>query len=229
MNNTDTNNKTSFWTKVKNGLKYFYAEFIKFPGYILAHPIKGFDEFKRENRGKWSVALTFIAVIILLQILKFQFLGFLVSDRNINDLSTFAEIAYIVAPIVLFTISNWSVATLFDGKGKMKDIFLMISYCLYPLIFTTILGMILSNVLVAEEMALYHLVNSLGVFMMGYMACFGIIGIHEYGLLKCILTILATAVAAMVVAFILLLCFNLFQTIIGFIYTIYREISLRYL
>lgn len=227
--NTDANKKIGFFEKLKKGLKYFYEEFIKFPAFILAHPIKGFDDFKRDNRGKWSVAITFIVVVILLQILKFQFLGFLVSDRNINDLSTFSEIAYIIAPLVLFAVSNWSVATLFDGKGKMKEIFLMISYCLFPLIFTNIIGMVLSNVLVAEEMALYHLVTSLGVFMLGYMAFFGIIGIHEYGLLKCIGTIVATLVAAMVVAFILLLCFNLFQTIVGFVYTIYREISLRYL
>lgn len=227
--NSETSKKTIFFNKLKSGLKYFYEEFFKFPAFILSHPIKGFDEFKRENRGKMSVAIFFIVVMILLQILKFQFLGFLVSDKNINSLSTFAEIAYIVAPIILFTVSNWSVTTLFDGKGKMKEIFMMTCYCLFPLIFTNIIAMLLSNVLVAEEMALYYLVNGLGVFMLGYMGFFGIIGIHEFGLLKCIGTIIVTLVAAMVVSFILLLCFNLFQTMIGFIYTIYREISLRYL
>ena len=64
------NSSKTFLEKVKYGLSYFYDNFIKYPAYILTHPIKGFDYFKRENEGKMNVAVTFLIAMILLQILK---------------------------------------------------------------------------------------------------------------------------------------------------------------
>jgi len=214
--------------KTKTFFRYVYNEYIKFPLYILTHPLKGFDEFKREKRAKMSVSIVFIIITIILQILRFEYEGFLVNDRNINDLNSLAEIAYVIAPIVLCALANWSITTLFDGKGTFKEIFMMISYSLFPLFVTGFIGLILSNILTQEEIALYYLVTGIGKFLTGFMIFFGLISIHEYGLAKTILTIVATAVALMVILFVLLLSFDLFQRVYGFIYTIYHEVSLRY-
>ena len=202
--------------KTKTFFRYVYNEYIKFPLYILTHPLKGFDEFKREKRAKMSVSIVFIIITIILQILRFEYEGFLVNDRNINDLNSLAEIAYVIAPIVLCALANWSITTLFDGKGTFKEIFMMISYSLFPLFVTGFIGLILSNILTQEEIALYYLVTGIGKFLTGFMIFFGLISIHEYGLAKTILTIVATAVALMVILFVLLLSFDLFQKSIWF-------------
>lgn len=219
---------SSFLDKVKAFFQYVYREYIQFPTYILTHPFKGYEEFKRENRAKMSVSIVFIVLTIILQIIKFEYEGFLVNDRNINDLNSLAQIAYVIAPIVLCVFANWSITTLFDGKGTVKEIFMMISYSLFPLIITGFIGLILSNILSLDEIALYHLIIGLGQFLMGVMIFFGLINIHEYGLVKTILTVIATLVALMVILFIILLSFDLFQKVFGFIYTIYQEITLRY-
>lgn len=219
--------KPNLWVKIKHGWNYFREEYIRFPLYIMSHPLKGFEIFKREKKAKTSVAISFIVVLVILNILSFQYAGFEVNDNEIRDLNSIAEITYIVAPVILFTVSNWAVTTLFDGKGKMGEIFLMISYSLFPLIWATGLGIILSNVLTGEELALYQLTLGLGTFLMGYMVFFGMISIHEYGLTKCILTIIFTLIAASIIIFICLLFFDLFQKMYGFLYTVYREITLR--
>lgn len=225
----NTINKVSFWDKTKKFLQYVYEEYIKFPAFILAHPLKGFDYFKREKKARMSVAISFIIITIILRVLEFQYSGFVVNQQNPNELNTFQEIAFIIFPILLFVVSNWSVTTLFDGKGKMKEIFMMICYSLFPLIIAKIIGLIFSNIIVEEEVGFYLLIMGLGSFLMVYMLFFGLISIHEYGVLKCIGSILGTVLALLVLLFILLLGFDLFQQIYGFIYTIYREISLRYL
>ena len=46
---------------ILRGLKIFYEECIRFPWYIVTHPIKGWEEFKREKKGKLWCALFFIA------------------------------------------------------------------------------------------------------------------------------------------------------------------------
>lgn len=217
----------SFFLKAKSVLGYIREEYIRFPLYLLSHPLKGFEAFKRYKRGKMSVALVFMVILVLLNILSFQYSGFEVNNNEIKDLNSIAEITYIVGVVVLITIANWSVTTLFDGKGKMKDIFLMVCYSLFPLILSTAIGIILSNILTGEELGIYTLILSVGGILTGYMVFMGMVSIHEYGLGKCILTVLFTFVAAAIILFVFLLAFNLFQTMYGFLYTIYREITLR--
>lgn len=219
----------SFWQKVLNVLQYINEHYIKFPAYILAHPIKGFDDFKRENKGKMQVAVTFLILLIILKILNFQYSGFVVNQNNPDDLNTMREISLILFPIILFTVSNWSITTLFDGKGKMREIFMMLCYSLYPLIWVNIFGIIFSNIITVDEVGFYNLLIGLGSFLTGYMIFFGLVSIHEYGVLKCIGSIVGTVVAILVILFIVLLAFDLFQQVYSFLYTIYREISLRYL
>ena len=221
------NKKVSFALKLKSSLSYIKEEYIKFPLYILSHPLKGFEIFKREKRAKTSVAVTFMLLLILFNILWIQYAGFEVNDFEIKYLNSIAEVTYIVGVVVLLTVSNWAVTTLFDGKGRMKEIFLMICYSLYPMIWANAFGIILSRILTGEELAIYALVMSLGSLLTGYMIFMGMISIHEYGLGKCLLTILFTLLAASIIIFILLLSFNLFQTMYGFFYQIYQEITLR--
>lgn len=225
------NKKDSFikvvGSKLKQLGKFIVDDCIKFPAYILAHPLKGFEEFKRYKRGKMSVALVFVVLTIFINILKFQYEGFLVNDNNIKDLNSFAQIAYVAGAVIVVTVGNWAVTTLFDGKGNMKEIFMMICYCLYPLIWSTSIGIILSNILTEDEIAVYTLVNVLGIVLLVYMFFFGIISIHEYGLVQCLLTILFTIIAVLIVLFACLLFFDLFQRMYGFVYTLYREITLR--
>ena len=229
MNENIMKEKVSVWQSIKKFLKFFKEEFITYPLYIMFHPLKGFDYFKRENRARMDVAICFVVFLIFLRILEFQYSGFVINQVSVTELNSLSEITMVLAPIIVITVANWSITTLFDGKGKMKEIFMMLCYSLFPLVWAKFFGLFLSNVVSQQEEAIYHLVIGLGTFLMCYMAFFGFISIHEFGLLKCIGTLIATAVAILLICFIGILSFDLFQKMTGFVYTIYREISLRYL
>ena len=219
--------KENFWQKILSFFKFIWTEMIKFPAYILVHPLKGFEEFKRYKRSRYSVAIAFVIIIIILKILKFQASGLLVNDTSIRDLRSFNQVLYWAGGVIVLTASNWAVTTLFDGKGKAGDIFKMICYCVYPMIWATALNIILSNVLALEEVGIYTLVNGLGIFLAAYMFFFGIISIHEYSLIQTLLTILFTLVAVLIILFVGILLFDLFQKVYGFFYQVYQEITLR--
>lgn len=214
-------------SKIVQFLKFIRDEVIKFPTYILIHPLKGFEEFKRYKRGKTSIGIAFVIITVILNIMKFQYSGFVVNDTNIRDLKSFAQIIYVIGAVIVIAVANWSVTTLFDGKGNFKYIFMMVCYCLYPYIWANLIGMILSNVLATEEVMIYRLILGIGWFLTGYLFFFGIISIHEYGLGQCLLTILFTLVAALIILFVGILVFDLFQKIYGFVYQIYQEITMR--
>jgi len=213
--------------KIGAFFSFVWTEMIKFPCYILVHPLKGYEEFKRYNRSRYSVALAFLVITIILQIAKFQASGFLVNDISIRDLKSFSQVVYFGGGVVVITAGNWAVTTLFDGKGKAGDIFKMVCYCLFPVIWSTGIGIILSNILAKEELGIYTLVTGLGTFLACYLFFFGIISIHEYSLGQTLLTILFTIVACLIILFVGILLFDLFQKVYGFFYQIYQEITLR--
>ena len=228
----ETTKKTTFKDVlhlILKGLKIFKQECISFPLYILAHPVKGFDEFKRDKKAKLWVALFFLVVFIFLNIAEYQFTGYVISQKDVTSLRTFREIISVIGIVVILTVANWSITTLFDGKGKMLEIFMMICYCMMPMLWAKFFGLFISNVVSKNEAAIYNLIQGLGVFLTCYMAFFGLVGIHEYGVIKCVLSILGTALAALVICFIGILAFDLFQKMYDFVSTIYQEISLRYL
>lgn len=232
MTNQEIKQKKTFsdvWKTIVKGLKIFKKEFISYPLYIMAHPIKGFDEFKRDGKGKMWVSILLIVTLIFLNIAEYQFTGFVISQVDITTLNTMSEISSILLIVVVLTVSNWSITTLFDGKGKMKEIFMMLSYCIFPLVWSKFFGLLISNVVSQQEEAIYSLVIGLGIFLMCYMGFFGFVSVHEYGVIKCVITLLFTALAALVICFVGILAFDLFQKMYGFLYTIYQEISLRYL
>ncbi len=203
-------------------------DLFKFPLYMLMHPIDGYDEFKRYKRGKLYVAFIFIFLMSILSILDYYYTGFIVNPNNPDDLNSISEVLYILTPVLLFSIGNWSITTLMDGKGTFKEIFMMTCYSMFPMIVIGYFLIIFSNVITVEEVEFYYILKGVGVFLMGYMVFFGLIMVHEYTLLKAVLTVIMTVFAMGVIIFISLLFFDLIQQVLGFVLSVYKEIVLRY-
>ncbi|OHE25183.1 MAG: hypothetical protein A2Z84_04995, partial [Tenericutes bacterium GWA2_35_7] len=138
------------------------------------------------------------------------------------------EIFAVVLLIFLFTVGNWSVTTLMEGKGKYKEILMVTGYALFPIIIIGFPAVILSNFLTLEEMAFYTLIMGIAYALAAWMLFMGILNIHQYGLGKTVLAFIATFLAMAVMMFVGLLFFDLIQQFISFIASIYEELNLRY-
>lgn len=212
---------------MKSKLANFVQDYLSFPKYLLMHPFDGFDEFKTQKRGKMSVALVFIGLFALLRILSFQYEGFLINERNPLDLNNLQEIFVVALLVVLFVTANWSVTTLMEGKGKYKEILMVTGYALFPLIIIGFPALLVSNFLTLEEMPFYTLFMGVAYFLTGWMLFMGILNIHQYGLLRTIVSFLLTVVAMLVMMFLGLLFFDLIQQFISFVASIFEELGLR--
>lgn len=215
--------------KVGSKTKYFLTETVAFPAYILTHPIKGFTEFKNEKRGKMWVSIFLLAIFVLEQIVAYKYVGPAFNKNDQTKFSSIRILVYTVVPVIVITVSNWSVTTLMNGKGKMKEIFMMICYSLQPFIVVNFLYDLLSNVLTTDEAQFLTLIKIVAITLLCLMAFMGFVVIHEYGIFKTIGSILLTALALCIIVFIALLIFDLSQQIYGFIYSIYKEIATRFL
>ncbi len=229
---TDEKKKNFFaridWTKIGQAIKHFFKETFGYPLYILTHPIQGFTEFKQEKKGKTWVAIVIILLYVLMEIIAYQYEGIITNKNNPQKFNSIQILVYGILPPAILAVSNWSVTTLLDGKGKMKEIFVMICYAMFPVMIIGFLNIILSNILTLDEAQFIVLLNIIGWVLTGFMAFMGLVVIHEYGMGKTIWSIILTVVAALIIAFIALLVFDLAQQIFGFVYSLYKEITVRY-
>lgn len=214
---------------LKKRLSDFYNDFISFPLHLIAYPIQGFDEFKRESRSKNSVAWFYLLMMILTQIIAYHADGFLVNKNNPNDFSLLLTISLIVFPVFIGVVGNWSITALMDGKGSMSEIFRVITYSFFPYVVFRLLSTLLSNYMTTDELIFYHFLKIIGIVLMVYLMFFGLMNIHEYGLAKTILMFIFTIVAIAVILFILLLFLSLLQQMYSFIDNIYQEFKMRFL
>lgn len=213
---------------MKTKMKKFFSDYFNFPKTLLFHPFDGFEAFKRYKKGKLSVAMVFILLFAFFRIFQFQYEGVLINPNNPLELNSLQEIFSVALLIFLFTVGNWSVTTLMEGKGKYIEILMVTGYALFPLIVIGYPAVILSNFLTLEEMAFYQLLMGIAYALTGWMLFMGILNIHQYGLGKTILAFIATVLAMSVMMFLGLLFFDLIQQFISFIASIYEELNLRY-
>lgn len=194
---------------------------------VLRHPIDEFWEMKRAQKGNVFVALLMVALLFVTTIFDRQARAFVHNMHYNTPLDLFYELRTMLLPGILFIISNWSVTTLMNGKGTAKDIFLATGYSLQPLILMRVAVPLLSYALSLNDGAYLKIVEIMGWVWFGLMLYIAISQIHEYSLGKTFLTLIITAVAAIIIVLICLLFFSLIQELAGFVYSIYREMFLR--
>ena len=201
---------------------------LKYLNYTLFHPFDAFYEIKWREKGNLLLATFIILAYGIAMILNEQYTGFVMNFNPPHEINSIATLVITIVPILLFTVSNWSVATLYNGKGRIKDLYLVMGYSLTPLLVTTLLSTALSNIVIAEEVSLLYAFNAMGILWFLYLAFCGVTTVHEYSAKESVMTLLATAVAALIIIFLFVLYFSLMEQFIGFVTTIGEELIRRW-
>ncbi|HEY8363027.1 MAG TPA: YIP1 family protein [Tissierellaceae bacterium] len=208
-----------FSSECMKGLKYSF--------HVIFHPFDGFWDLKYEKRGNLKAAFVLLILVIITYIVQRQYTGFLFNYNDLTKLNVMMEIISVFLPFVLWCISNWCVTTLADGEGSFKDIVISTSYALAPIIIINIPLVILSRIISLEEGAFYYFFSYLSIIWSIWLIIIGTMTTHQYSLRKTLVVIPVIIIGMGIIAFIALLFFNVIQRIMGFVYTVYREIVFR--
>ena len=138
-----------------------------------------------------------------------------------------AQLRLVLIPVVLFVIANWSITTLMDGKGTMREILIVTGNAVLPLIVIPAVISLLTQVMTQNEAAFVSMGDALARGWCILLLFIGIMEIHQYSAGRTVLVFLLTAVSALIIVFICLLFFSLLQEISGFVYSLYKELILR--
>lgn len=196
--------------------------------YTVRHPFESFEDMRWQKAGSLKtafiiIALFFFGTIAIDRLYGFQF----VADYD----RTFNIIPYFIKSIVLFavwTIGNWSVCTLLDGEGTIKNICIYSAYSIIPYVVQMYINVILSHFMVRDEYVLMELIETVGTVWSIIMIFSAIKAVHQYSLKKTFTAIFLTVVAMFIMLILLILFIVLLQQIWIFVSTIFTEIIYRF-
>ena len=133
----------------------------------------------------------------------------------------------VILPVLLWTVANWSITTLANGEGNMKDIYKFTGYALMPMILVTILNIVLSHVFILDESMYLTFFSTIGVVWTGLLLFVGNTITHRYTVGSSVGSILMSALGMAIIVFVLLLIITTYQKIYNFIDSIIIEITYR--
>ncbi|HBB20658.1 MAG TPA: hypothetical protein DCZ62_09525 [Ruminococcus sp.] len=195
--------------------------------HAVTHPFEGFEDMRWKKSGSLKVAFLIVFLLFLATIADGRLYGF---QFGVSYDKTFNIIPYIVKSIVLFAawvVGNWSICTLLDGEGTMKNICIYSAYALVPYIAQVFITVILSHFLIQDEVVFIQAIRIIGTGWTVILLFSAIKSVHQYSFGKTVFAIVLTIAAMLVMLFLLVLFMSLVQQVYIFLSTIYTEISYR--
>ncbi len=195
--------------------------------YVAVHPLDGFWDLKRENRGSLRVALLFTGLVCLVTVANRQLTGFLFNTADLKELNLFIELSKVLLPYGLWCLSNWCVTSLMQGEGRLRDIATMTGYALLPLLVLQTVGIVLSNLITLQEGDFYYFFVVLGVIWSLGLILLGHQQIHDYTMGRSLFVVFLSVLVMAIVVFLSILLVVLLQQMTGFAADFINEIFYR--
>ena len=192
----------------------------------ILHPADTYYEIKRNNNGSVVIATVMLFLWYVGKILGYGS-GFIFNKTDIGEANAWYALAQTIGLALLFVCANWLVCVLFEGKGKLKDIYVATCYSIMPLIISSFAYAILANVLTLEEASVITILNGVCMLYTGILLIMSIITVQEFTFGKFIFTTIITLLAMILVVFLAFLIVILLQQSTDFIKTVYLEAVYR--
>ena len=218
-NAVSTAGSNVWWSKYKDSLRYAL--------HVITHPFDGFWDLTHEHRGTLAAANTFLILFLITRVLKLLCTSFQFISTPVQHINVFEEMGSLLLPFLILCLANWAMTTLFDGKGRFKDIYIGMCYALVPYILIQLPMILVSNMLTFEEGSLYSVMLSISIVWCVFLVFVGLMEIHDYGPGKTFIFIIVTIVGAAVIIFLVLVFFSLLSDAFGFFVSLYREVAYR--
>lgn len=205
--------------------RHTLADHLIYAAHVIFHPFDGFWDLNHEKRGGLGAALLIFILTCGTLMLRSAGSGYLFSEPSANIWSGSLTISIL---LLLFVIANWSITSLMDGKGTFKQITISACYSLTPMILLTLPQIVISHFLLLEESSYITILSGLAFVWCGFLLFTSIIVVHQYSLLKSLLTALLILFGMVIIVVLALMFFNLLEPMVTFFVNYYKELVYRF-
>ncbi len=224
------NKKTDVFVTVNSAVKKVKARpdvrrFSLLP-FMMKHPINASYEIKHEKRSNILTACILLVILFVEYLLYLRYTGFIFAGAEIQ-IRLGMEALKFFGVILLFIFSNYLIATLSDGEGFLKDVFISVVYSLAPVIIFLPIYIILSNVLTLNESIILQI---LGFVMISYtltLIFIAIKEIHNYEISQTFKNLLMTLFTMLIIGLIGFIVYVFGSQLSGFLESFIKEVLFR--
>jgi hypothetical protein len=132
-----------------------------------------------------------------------------------------------IAPLLLWSLSNWSFTTLMNGKGKLSDVYIATVYAFTPVIVCNAVGIVISQFITYEEGVLYHTMLTIAMIWSIMLVVVAMMQIHDYTLFKALASSLLAILGIGFMVFVFMLFFSLISDAVMYFVSLANEIIFR--
>ncbi|MCR5594939.1 MAG: YIP1 family protein [Lachnospiraceae bacterium] len=204
-----------------------YWDSLKFALYCMTHPMDGYWDLTHEHRGTYAAANTILIITLIVRIMKLRYTSFIFMTVYWEEINIFLYLASVLFPLILWVLGNWGLTTLFDGKGRLGQVYMATCYGMIPYPVIQLPLMIVSNFITVDEGSFYAVLSAISLIYCALLIVTAMGQIHEFSGGKNLLFTVATIFAMLVMVFILMIFFSMITQGISYIVSLVREMLFR--
>jgi O-antigen/teichoic acid export membrane protein len=204
-----------------------YFKTLRYCLYTMRRPLDGFWDLIHEKRGSMAAAHTIVVVAVIVEVMRLVLSSFQFVPFNMEFFSMWFLLASMIGPIMLFSVANWCLTTLFDGKGRIQDIYMGYAYAMAPNVIINAALIPLSHIITYDEGAIYFMLSTIGWVWFIFLVLCAMKEIHDYSFGKAILTSILSLGAIAIMIFIFFMFFAVVSDGFAYFYAIGQEIFFR--
>ena len=190
----------------------------------LTHPFLAFEEVKEKKQGSLIISAILIALFYITAVMQVLCGGFMFTMYDPASFNSLWVLVRSAGLVILFVISNWMICTLMQGKGTMREITVVTSYSLLPIIIERFVRILLTNVLLPTEAMFLTGLDAIAIGFTLFLIIVGLMKIHDFEMLRLAGTSLLSVAWMAVLVFLLILVGMLIQQMGGFVVTVFLEL-----
>ena len=191
------------------------------------HPFQAFGAMRTQKATSMWLAIIFVIVFYIARVSQDLYGGFMyviVDEANYNALFTlFGSVGI----LLLWTVTNWGICMLNDGKGSFKEVFCMSAYSMMPMIAYSLIFIVGSHLIPATNTDTFGMIGTILSIYMVLLLLIGMTVVHEYSFFKSIGMAIVTVLCMALAVFVLCAVVLLSQQFIVFIAGIINELRVR--
>lgn len=198
-----------------------------YPFYCLFHPFIGYADLKERRKDSFFAANILLVLFVVVSILQRQVTGFAFNENRTDQFNLLFTLLSTLGLFAAFVLCNWSITTIWEGKGRLREIWNYCAYALVPYILGTAAVILLSNLLTTEEAAFVTMAQYVVYVWTGISLLMALKEVHMYTLGRTILTVLLTLVGLVIILIVCALCYTILSQLVEFIGNVVSELRMR--
>lgn len=222
---------TVVFDPITTGIKRFkekkLVSDILYLGSIIRHPIDSFYEIRKDRRGTLLSATIIYFIALVVFSLDFLFRSFIFNLRDARDTSYIYVALLFLLPCGLWVAGNYMVSSINEGEGRLKDVYIFTAYSFAPLIMFMPFVTFATYFLTLNESFIINLATLVIWTWCGISIFIGIKQIHDYDIRDVIKNIFLTLFFMFIVVIAASLVYMLWDQLIEFISSLFKEVSYR--